>query len=511
MKRILVGCSAALLSLSIQAQDEAPPVDAPPNAFETLEQRWYASPSVFWAFADGGRDTDNGYGAALAVGRAFTQELLLEGVAQFNQFDHDRGGETADLIGLGVNGLFFPTRKTPAYLLLGAAYGDVSSHPGGEEDYGTLLMNVGGGYWWKPFDLGFIKGMSLRTDAIWRLDAHNDRRTGDTEDNGRKAFQDILLSVGLVVPIGAVAVPPPPEPEPVEVAPVVAPLDIDGDGVTDDVDQCPDTPPGTAVDTSGCPATPPAPACKSPEPGEKLDLSGCGSGDVIVLKGVNFDFNKDRLTPNAKTILDGVGEALQAAPATHVEIGGHTDAKGSDDYNQRLSDRRACAVGRYLKGKSVDGGRMTPLGYGETKPVDDNETDEGREQNRRVELRILDGAGEGLGSCGGSTMPRATAAAPESVVETAAEATPESTSEPNTETASVADAARPQESVPVTQAPLDSQPTSEAGAAESPVVEMVPPDEVYGPQTSPAASESVAPAANPGANGIEMVPADQVF
>jgi OmpA-OmpF porin, OOP family len=212
MKKMMMACAAGLLSLGVHAQDDAAPAaaEAAPNAFATLEDRWYLSPSVFWAFADGGRDTDDGLGASIAVGRSFfTPELVLEGFAQFNEFDHEQGNDTADLIGLGINSLFFPTNKVPAYLLLGAGYGDVSSHPGGDEDYSTFLLNVGGGYWWKRFDIGFIKGASLRTDAIWRLDAHNDRRTGDTEDNGRKAFQDILLSVGLMLPIGEVAAPPP--------------------------------------------------------------------------------------------------------------------------------------------------------------------------------------------------------------------------------------------------------------------------------------------------------------
>ena len=109
----------------------------------------------------------------------------------------------------------------------------------------------------------------------------------------------------------------------------------------------------------------------------------------------------------ASSRIGGESEALATAASTNVEIGGHTDAKGSDDYNQRLSDRRACSVGRYLKGKGIEEGRMTPVGYGESKPIADNETDEGREQNRRVELRILEGAGAGLGACASATVTRA--------------------------------------------------------------------------------------------------------
>ncbi|MGQ0622954.1 MAG: OmpA family protein [Panacagrimonas sp.] len=533
-KRIAVAVAVGLLSWNASAQDEvaapeAEAAEAAPaggeagsHALQALQDRYYVSPSVFWAFADSGRDTDGGYGASLAVGRRFTPELVLEAAVQYNRLDHQQGNGNADLIGLGVNGLFFPNKTLPAYLLVGAAYGDVSSHPGGEKSYGTALLSVGGGWWWQPFDLGFLKGVSLRTDAMWRLDAHNDRRTGDTERNGRKAFQDILVGVGLTIPVGEAAQPPPPVPEaPVQVVPLVASADADGDGVADDLDQCPDTPAGAVVDATGCPvpAAAAASTCKSPEPGEKLDLAGCGTGDVIVLKGVNFDFNKDRLTPNAKTILDGVGEALQTASGTNVEIGGHTDAKGSDDYNQRLSDRRACAVGRYLNGKGIEAGRMSPLGYGETKPVADNETDEGREQNRRVELRILDGAGSGLGRCGGGSSARA--------AEPAAEPAPET--EPAPEPAPVIETPAEPAVAPAPEAAAESAPVAEVVPAEAPApaasetvtapssattTEQVPEGDVFGsgpasaPAPASASSGATAPATAP---GTQQVPESEVF
>lgn len=537
--KIMLGCAVSLLGLSAAfAQDEAPPAEpeaaaeptaAPAsegNAWTALEGRWYVTPALSWVFADDGRRTDDGPGVSLAVGHPFGDVFTLEGFAQFNQFDHKSGSDTAELIGVGVNSLVFPTRKAPAYLLLGAGYGDVSSHPGGEESYGTLLLNVGVGYWWKPFDL-FFKGMSLRTETVWRIDAHNDSRTGSPGYNGRKAFDDILLNVGLNIPIGEVAAPPPPpaEPPPVEVVAAAAPPDTDGDGVTDDLDQCPDTPAGTAVDASGCPAVA-APKCKTPEPGEKLDLAGCGTGDVIVLKGVNFDFNKDRLTANAKAILDGVDEALKASPSTNVELGGHTDGKGGDAYNQALSERRACSVARYLKGHGIDAGRMSPVGYGESKPIADNETDEGREQNRRVELKILDGPGTGLSGCAASSAPRAAAAPalapavaaePAAAIEPATEPTPEPAAEaaaeastpapePAPETAPAAEPApAPVSSGAMQQVPeseVFGTPSSSAPAAAAPT-QQVPESEVFGAAPAPAA------AASP--TQTQMVPASEVF
>jgi outer membrane protein OmpA-like peptidoglycan-associated protein len=141
------------------------------------------------------------------------------------------------------------------------------------------------------------------------------------------------------------------------------------------------------------PPPPPAPApppCQLPEAGQPISLEGCKQNDVLILRGVNFEFNKDRLTLNAKTILDQVGDALRARPDIKVEIAGHTDGIGSVGYNQKLSERRAASVKRYLVEKGIAGDRMTTIGYGKSRPIADNKTDEGRALNRRVELRVTD-------------------------------------------------------------------------------------------------------------------------
>jgi OOP family OmpA-OmpF porin len=111
---------------------------------------------------------------------------------------------------------------------------------------------------------------------------------------------------------------------------------------------------------------------------------------ALVLEGINFEYDSAKLTPEANTILDKVATSLHDWPAVRVEIGGHTDARGSDSYNQRLSDARAKSVMAYLVAKGIDASRLTSKGYGEKKPIADNGTDEGRAKNRRVELTRLD-------------------------------------------------------------------------------------------------------------------------
>jgi OOP family OmpA-OmpF porin len=138
------------------------------------------------------------------------------------------------------------------------------------------------------------------------------------------------------------------------------------------------------------PAPPAPPPCQLPNAGQAITLEGCKQNDVLILRGVNFDFDKATLTVEAKGILDQVASALQARPDIKVEIDGHTDGKGSVPYNQKLSERRAASVKAYLVGKGVDGGRMTTAGFGKSRPIADNKTDEGRALNRRVELKVTE-------------------------------------------------------------------------------------------------------------------------
>jgi len=110
----------------------------------------------------------------------------------------------------------------------------------------------------------------------------------------------------------------------------------------------------------------------------------------IVLRGVHFDFNKSNIRRDAAPILDEAAMTLKENPGIHVSVEGHTDGVGSVAYNLRLSDRRAESVKRYLVGKGVASDRLTTKGWGKSKPVASNDTADGRAQNRRVELVVLD-------------------------------------------------------------------------------------------------------------------------
>jgi OOP family OmpA-OmpF porin len=127
---------------------------------------------------------------------------------------------------------------------------------------------------------------------------------------------------------------------------------------------------------------PPPPPAKAPAPAPRP------TAEKIVLRGVNFDFDKATIRPDAKVILDEAATQLSKNPDVRVSVEGHTDSVGKDAYNQKLSERRAGSVKSYLVGKGVSESRLSTVGYGESKPVASNNTKDGRALNRRVELLV---------------------------------------------------------------------------------------------------------------------------
>jgi OOP family OmpA-OmpF porin len=112
--------------------------------------------------------------------------------------------------------------------------------------------------------------------------------------------------------------------------------------------------------------------------------------EKIVLRGVNFDFDKSEIRPDAAVILDEAVSILSGQPGTRVRVEGHTCSMGPDAYNQGLSERRAASVRRYLVDHGIEASRLTSVGFGESSPIATNDTREGRALNRRVELQVLE-------------------------------------------------------------------------------------------------------------------------
>ncbi len=157
--------------------------------------------------------------------------------------------------------------------------------------------------------------------------------------------------------------------------------DEDGDGVPDSRDKCPGTPKGVQVDANGCP---PAPVAAVVE--EVVVVKE----ETIVIRDVHFQFDSAKLTAADKTKLDIIATRLKKeAPGAQLRVSGHTDSVGKDAYNQKLSERRAHSVTDYLVSAGVPRSSfVSVVGAGESQPVADNKTADGRALNRRVEIKI---------------------------------------------------------------------------------------------------------------------------
>ena len=175
--------------------------------------------------------------------------------------------------------------------------------------------------------------------------------------------QDLLASVGLNWYIGSLAN------QAAAATVAAAPVDSDGDGVTDDRDRCPGTAPGVRVDTDGCP----------------IPVTRIAS---IKLR-VQFPFDSAQVQEQYFTDVAQLAEFLRKFEELDVEIEGHTDTSGPEEYNQNLSERRARAVVDMLVDEyGIASSRLRAIGYGESRPVADNSTREGRKENRRVVANV---------------------------------------------------------------------------------------------------------------------------
>ncbi|WP_394653052.1 OmpA family protein [uncultured Sphingomonas sp.] len=128
------------------------------------------------------------------------------------------------------------------------------------------------------------------------------------------------------------------------------------------------------------------------------DVQVIRQGDELVLNmpsGITFGYDRADIQPQFRPTLDQVADVLAQYNSTYVDVYGHTDSTGADAYNQTLSERRATAVADYLAGHGVNPARLGTRGFGETRPIASNATEDGRAANRRVEIKIVPVTREG--------------------------------------------------------------------------------------------------------------------
>jgi OOP family OmpA-OmpF porin len=338
-------------------------------AQEVFDDRWMVTPTVGGVFTDEKRETDNALLLGVGIGRFLNSRVHLE--VDLSRWDADlsrRSGswESQDLGLTGRVLLGDVAREGWKPYVLGSLRhirSEVDRPNGTSPSTNSLGLHFGAGLM-----TTLNERMSFRGEVAYRYD--NDDENVVNQDD----FSDWLATAGLSFAIGEASAPPAVseqveemgEPKTME-APVEPPVndDNDGDGVKNDADQCPTTPPNTMVDRS----------------------SGCEVAEVIDLRGVNFDFDKCTLRPDAISILNNAVEVLKNHQLT-VSVEGHTDAVGTDAYNERLSDCRAKVVYDYLLNNGVANERISGYkGFGESSPIDTNDTAEGRANNRRTELK----------------------------------------------------------------------------------------------------------------------------
>jgi len=390
---------------------------------------WYIAPAAVYTDDDGDRGIDDSVaGAQVSLGRAITEHISLEGLIGYSDID---GFPPQKHLELGVNALAFIDRNSTfaPYFLAGIGYLGTDIDTVGDENRATGTIGVG--FVWA---LG-NSAVSIRGEYRARLAYEADNNLTDrissiglqfsfgagtrepTREGGFDGDQDGVIDHWDQCPATRPGVPVdesgcaldsdgdgvadgtdacPDTAAGIQVDAVGCPMDSDHDGVSDDKDKCRNTSAGAAVDIHGCELDDDDDGvfnsrdkCPDSSAGVRIDVNGCEIRDIIALSGVNFATNSDRLLTGAEYVLAQAAATLRKHPDLKVEVAGHTDSNGSAEANVNLSVRRAITVRDYLIRAGANAANLTSRGYGETRPVSDNTTAQGRTENRRVELIIL--------------------------------------------------------------------------------------------------------------------------
>ena len=363
---------------AVHAQDSAAaPSDSSSAGMATssYDGRWYIAPTVGGYYNDTDRNTNSRqifYG--LGVGRFISPNVSID-------IFIDRTKRTVDRGPANGGGL---SNRSWASNTVGAAARFYAGDWNAWRPYG--LVGLMGSNHHNPFDQGWSPaaevggGVSkmvsdstnIRLEAGYRYDWDN------KSNPSRNGYGDFFLGFSIASRFGApAAAPAPVAPAPVApAAPDCSKTIVNGVNLCDN--KCPNLPEGTIVGPDGCP--------------QKV---------VIDLRGVNFKYDRPKKgetdiakslaepTADSLSVLNQAVDTLQRYPQVHVTVAGYTDSKGTEEYNQKLSERRAEIVYKYLTSHGIDASRLEgPIGHGESDPIGDNATDAGRAQNRRTELQV---------------------------------------------------------------------------------------------------------------------------
>ncbi len=364
----------------------------------------YIAPQIQGVWLDDARKADDGAGFALAFGGVASEKWNIE-LGLFGSSHDAASGRKLKFQGVDISALRVFYRDQPVNPYITVGLGQLQTRIPGTRDSDYFLK----------YGVGVMADLAKNIDKGTNVQLRGEIAGRRVDTKGGSDPVDYLVGVGLVYSWGGKIAPKAPldsdgdgVPDDMDKCPGTPPntpvdangceLDSDGDGVVDSKDRCPGTPPGTKVDEFGCPIDGDADGdgvkdskdqCPGTPAGAKVNDVGCEIGEII-LRGVVFDTGKDLITPQSALILDSVAASSIGKAGTKVEIRGHTDDVGSETLNLDLSRRRAEAVKTYLVAKGARAEDLTTVGLGEMQHITSNDTPESREQNRRVTLQFLE-------------------------------------------------------------------------------------------------------------------------
>ena len=361
------------------------------------------SPFAGYSFFESRQNLENSPVFGGRIGYNLTDHFGVEATGQFTRSSVDdrsqaftRQGQFTspiDDVDIGMYHLdllyhFMPEGKLNPFITAGYGVAHYSPNINTKSNMSVLNAGVGAKYW-------VAENVALRVDV-------RDNMIFDEHIHNMEATAGVVFRFGGKSNAVVAQAAPPPDgdgdgvadaldrcpgtPSGVAVGPDGCPPDADLDGVGDYLDKCPGTPAGVAVDKNGCP--PPAKGAKVEE-----RVAVVAEPEIVVLafEDIHFDFDQSTLKPEAKIILKRNIQLLKENPKAEIRIAGYTSAAGTEEYNQKLSERRADSVRTYLVEEGVIGSdRLTMIGYGETRPaINEPRPNELQSDAAKANIRVL--------------------------------------------------------------------------------------------------------------------------
>lgn len=315
--------------------------------FAESDYNYEITPMAVGTYTEGTMDLERNFASAgLSIGRNLENNMFdqveLGFIRSIEDVNYDGNNNDTGITRIFTNLIkeYEFTGNYSFYSLIGVGYEIFDNEALGNED--SMFGNYGLGIKYK-----------VDTDLAIKADVRHLIETDHGDNN-------LLYTIGLAFSFGKKAV----QEAPVAAAPMeeIVPKDSDNDGVNDNLDKCPNTPAGAKVDKDGC--------------------------AILVNLNINFDTNSSIIKPQYDQNIIDFANYMKEYPTVKATIEAHTDSRGTDAFNQKLSERRAASAVKELEKENIDASRLNSVGHGEKMPVATNKTKEGMAQNRRVQAAI---------------------------------------------------------------------------------------------------------------------------